>query len=249
MPRIRLVDTSYYADYGATSFPNAFPAGAAAPPPTRVARASYTGSHTTNLIYKPDLNQVAPKTIGYAALVATPSLRAANLKYPNFRKVLTRDNGPSDKYNALTAELNRRFSSDLTLSNHYTWTKNIANALGAAPASAIPGGGQGDNVLNIANIAADSGNALYSRRHRFVSTFVYDFPFGRAPARRSEYDETPSNVLQCSYTAKRFFRACGKTPRCFILEGRSISTLPMGSRWPTTICFTSPNCSASGSTT
>ncbi len=120
LPRIRLVDTSYYADYGATSFPNAFPAGAAAPPPTRVARASYTGSHTTNLIYKPDLNQVAPKTIGYAALVATPSLRAANLKYPNFRKVLTRDNGPSDKYNALTAELNRRFSSDLTLSNHYT---------------------------------------------------------------------------------------------------------------------------------
>src|SRR5262249_17780093 len=32
---------------------------------------------------------------------------------------------------------------------------------------------------NYYNIAADYGNAYYTRRHRFVSTFVYDLPFGR----------------------------------------------------------------------
>jgi hypothetical protein len=206
------VDTSYYADYGSTSFPNAFPTGAgsaAAYPGYRranqydlkdprvmqwnisvdrslgwntVARASYTGSHTYNLIYSPDLNQVAPNTAGYAALVATPDLRQKNLKFPNFREVLTRDNGPSDKYNALTLELNRRFSSDLMFSNNYTLAHNITNALGTAPSSAIPTGGQGDNgnnVNNFFNIAADEGNAFYTRRHRFVSTFVYDLPVGR----------------------------------------------------------------------
>jgi hypothetical protein len=206
------VDTSYYADYGTTFFPNAFPTGAgsaAAYPGYRRAnnynlkdptviqwnfsidhdlgagtlvRASYTGSHSYNLIYSPDLNQVQPNTVGYAALTATPAFRQINLKYPNFREVLTRDNGPSAKYDALTLELNRRFTSNLTFSNNYTWAKNITNALGDAPQSAIPTGGQGDNggnVLNYYNIAADYGDAIFTRRHRFVSTFVYDLPFGR----------------------------------------------------------------------
>jgi hypothetical protein len=145
-------------------------------------RASYTGSHTYNLIYSPDLNQVAPNTFGYAALTATDALRQQNLRYPNFAEVLTRDNGPSQKYEALTLELNHRFGSGLSFSNHYTLAKNITNALGVAPNSAIPTGGQGDNgdnVSNYYNIASDYGNAYYTRRHRFVSTFVYDLPFGR----------------------------------------------------------------------
>jgi hypothetical protein len=145
-------------------------------------RASYTGSHTYNLIYSPDLNQVAPNSVGYKALVATPALRQQNLRYPNFREVLTRDNGTSVKYDALTLELNRRFANGLTFSNNYTWAKNITNALGTAPSSAIPTGGQGDNgenVNNYYNVAADYGNAYYTRRHRFVSTFFYDLPFGR----------------------------------------------------------------------
>ncbi len=206
------VDTSYYADYGTTFFPDAFPSGANSPevyPGYRRAnsynlsdpkviqwnfsidhdigwntlvRASYTGSHTYNLIYSPDLNQVEPNTAGYAALVATPALREQDLKYPNFREVLTRDNGPSAKYDAATLELNRRFSNNLTFSNNYTFAKNITNSLGTAPSSAIPTGGQGDNgenVNNYYNIAADSGNAYFMPRQRFVSTFVYDLPFGR----------------------------------------------------------------------
>lgn len=145
-------------------------------------RVNYTGSHTYNLIYSPDLNQVAPNTVGYAALTATPALRQQNLKYPNFAEVLTRANGPSDKYDAGTVELNRRFASDLSFFNSYTYAKNITNALGVAPSSAIPLGGQGDNgdnVNNYYNIAADSGNAYYTPRHRFVSSLVYDLPLGR----------------------------------------------------------------------
>ena len=206
------VDTSYYADYGTTYFPNAFPSGVGSAPAypgyrranqynlkdprviqwnfsidhdlgwNTLIRASYTGSHTYNLIYSPDLNQVEPNTVGYAALVATPALRQQNLKYPNFREVLTRADGPSAKYDALSLEANHRFAHDLTFSNSYTWAKSITNALGVAPSSAIPTGGQGDNgdnVNNIYNIAADEGNAYYLPRQRFVSTLVYDLPIGR----------------------------------------------------------------------
>jgi len=145
-------------------------------------RASYTGSHTYNLIYSPDLNQVAPNPYGYAALTATPALRQQNLRYPNFSEVLTRDNGPSNKYEALSLEFRKGFSKGLTFSNNYTLAKNITNALGTAPNGAVPVGGQVDNGNNVANyydIKSDSGNAYYTPRHRFVSTFVYRLPFGR----------------------------------------------------------------------
>jgi len=147
-----------------------------------LARISYTGSHTYNLIYSPDLNQVAPNTYGYSALTATAAQRQQNLKYPNFSEVLTRDNGPGAHYNALTFELNKRFSHGLNFTNNYTFAKNITNALGTAPSSAVPVGGQvdnGGNVQNYYDIKMDTGNAYYTPRHRFVSTFSYLLPFGR----------------------------------------------------------------------
>lgn len=150
-------------------------------------RLNYTGSYTYNLIYSPDLNQVRPNNVGYAALTATPALRAANLKYPNFNEVLTRDNGPISKYNAFSVEVNRRFARDLTFTNSYTLAKQTTNALGSAPASNTPNGGttggdNGNNVLNYYDIQSDIGDAPFTRRHRFVSTFVYDLPFGRGKA-------------------------------------------------------------------
>jgi hypothetical protein len=142
-----------------------------------VIKATYIGSHTWDLIYSPDLNQIQPNTLGYW------QDRAANgVNFPNFREVLTRANGPSDKYRALIFELNRHMTHNLTFDNAFTFTYNMTNALGAVPTSAIPVGGQGDNgdnVLNVFNIAAETGHAFYDPRHKFLSTVVYDLPFGR----------------------------------------------------------------------
>src|SRR5262249_7136590 len=148
-------------------------------------RLSYTGSKATGLIYSPDLNQVFPNRVGYNALTATPALRQQNLKFPNFAEVLTRDNGPSATYNAFTVEVARRFGGGLTFQNSYTVAHNRTNALGSAPDSLSPNGeggtGRGDNgsnVLNYFDIASDYGDAAFTRRHRFVSTFLYDLPIG-----------------------------------------------------------------------
>jgi hypothetical protein len=149
-------------------------------------RIAYTGSHTWDLLYSPDLNQLEPNTVGYAALTATPALRQENLLYPNFAEVLTRANGPWANYNAGTIELKRRFAHGLTFDNSYVYTRSLTNGLGSAPNSDSPNGegssGRGDNgenVLNKFDIGADYGNSPYNRRNRFVSTFVYELPFGR----------------------------------------------------------------------
>jgi hypothetical protein len=142
-----------------------------------VFKASYIGSHTYDLIYSPDLNQIPANTLGYW------QYRAANgANFPNFREVLTRANGPSDKYDALILEANRTLGRGLTFNNAFTFTRNKTNALGAVPSGAIPVGGQGDNgdnVLNVNNIAASIGNAFYDPSKKFLSTVVYELPVGR----------------------------------------------------------------------
>jgi hypothetical protein len=142
-----------------------------------VAKATYIGSHTYDLIYSPDLNQVPANTLGYW------QYRAANgANFPNFREVLTRANGPSDKYDALILEANRTMGHGFTFNNAFTFTYNKTNALGAVPSGAIPVGGQGDNgdnVLNVYNIAAETGNAFYDPSRKFLSTVVYELPVGR----------------------------------------------------------------------
>jgi hypothetical protein len=147
-----------------------------------VLRGSYIGSHTTQLIYSPDLNQLHVNKIGYAALTATPALRQQNLKFPNFAEVLTRDNGPSAKYHAITIEATRRFAKGLNFQSSYTFARNLSNALGSAPSSLIGQGGAGDNgpnTLDFFNIAGDYGDVNFTRRNRWLTTFFYELPFGR----------------------------------------------------------------------
>lgn len=137
-----------------------------------VLRIGYTGSHTTQLIESPDLNQVPANTLGYSAYVAQNGL-----KYPNFNAVLSRTNGPSAKYDALTVEVERRYLSGLTFDANYTFSKDLSNALGAVPSADTAENGA--TILNMYNIGADYGNVVFNRRNRFVGTAEYALPYGR----------------------------------------------------------------------
>jgi hypothetical protein len=137
-----------------------------------VLRLSYTGSHTTQLIQSPDLNQVPANTLGYAAYVAK-----YGVPFPNFNAVLTRSNGPSAKYDALTAEVERRYVKGLTLDANYTWAHDTSNALGAVPTTLTAENGA--TILNRFDLHADYGPVIYVARNRFVGTFQYELPFGR----------------------------------------------------------------------
>lgn len=136
-------------------------------------RLSYTGQRTINLVHSPDLNQVTPNTLGYDRVRDTRPFR-------NFNAVLTRDNGPSATYHAFTAEVSRKLYRGFSFQTSYTWAKNLSNALGPAPT--VFSAENGPTTLNYFDIGADYGNVPFTRRHRFLSTFLWELPFGNGRA-------------------------------------------------------------------
>jgi hypothetical protein len=133
-------------------------------------RLSYIGSKTTDLVYSPDLNQVRPNTLGYAAVRNTRP-------FTDWNVVTTRDNGAQSRYDALGVELSKRLSRGVAVNASYTLAKNIADHGGAVPGDFT--GENGATTLNLFRGESDRGDVAYTRRHRFVSTFFAELPFGR----------------------------------------------------------------------
>lgn len=131
-------------------------------------RVSYVGSYTKDLVYSPDLNQVQPNTLGYAAV-------RNQRPFPDWNVVTTRDNGSKARYNGLTLEFTKRLSRGLSFNSSYTLAKHESDSGGAVPTSFTAE--NGPSVLNLFRGEDDYGPMAYTRRHRSVSTFLYAIPF------------------------------------------------------------------------
>jgi hypothetical protein len=127
-------------------------------------RLSYNGSHGTNLGISENLNQLAPNTVGYAAV-------QASAPYPLWHSISFDTNGGISNYNSFSATLNRRMSKGLQFQSSYAFTRDLSDDGGTAPTGFPSEGGGG--VTSIQNPMLDYGNVAYSRRHRFQTTFLY----------------------------------------------------------------------------
>ena len=134
-------------------------------------RLSYIGNRTTDIIVSPDVNQIRPNTQGYSALINTRP-------FPDWNVVASRDNGAHSRYDGLQAAITRRFSKGLTLDGSYSIGRQLSDAGGA-----VPGDFPGENGPSLLNTFRgpddDYGPMPFTRRHRFVATFLYELPFGR----------------------------------------------------------------------
>jgi hypothetical protein len=135
-------------------------------------RVSYIGMKTTQLAWAPDLNQMTSST---QFAINRP---LSDRPFPNWGIIFTRTAGASAYYNALQVEANRRFSNGLTFNSTYTWAKNLADNLGPN-ATGFIGETGGGRAADLYNRRAEYGNDYATRRHRSISTLVYDLPFGR----------------------------------------------------------------------
>lgn len=134
------------------------------------ARVSYVGSNTTDLIWSPDLNQVPANTAGYDAVRNTRP-------FSDWNVVTTRANDPRSRYDALGLALTKRISSGFMLDASYTLAKHQSDAGGTVPTAFAAENGA--TTADLFRGDGDYGNVAFTRRHRFVSTFLYQLPFGR----------------------------------------------------------------------
>jgi hypothetical protein len=138
-------------------------------------RVTYTGMRGVHLPFAPDLNQPLPSTTPFAQRPLT------DRPFPNWNIIYSRDTGANSVYNALQVEAQRRLKNGLMFSSAWTWSKNLSDAMGpTSPGFSNENGG--GRLSNSLDRRADRGNVGFNRRHRWITTAVYDLPFGKGRA-------------------------------------------------------------------
>jgi hypothetical protein len=130
-----------------------------------VAEASYVGSLGTHLLYPRDLNQVPAADLG-------PGNLQLLRPYPQYQSITTNYNDANSNYNALQLQLVRRFSAGLTVISSYTYSKSMDDC-----SLDITTGG-GCEYQNANTPKASYAASQFDQTHRFVTSGVYDLPFG-----------------------------------------------------------------------
>jgi hypothetical protein len=118
------------------------------------------------------LNQVRPELMG-------PGNAQSRRPYPQFTDVtlISQPYGNSN-YHALNIKLDKRYSRGFHIESNYTFAKGIDDVESRGEL----GGGAGNAGANAYNRRADRGLSGNSVKHRWISSLVYELPFGKGRA-------------------------------------------------------------------
>lgn len=136
-------------------------------------RVSYIGMETHDLVWAPNLNDLAKYSSTKSAYFQPLSARP----FPNWGVINTRANGANANYNALQIDVSHRTGSGLTFDSNYTWAKNLADNQGPNN-TGFAGETGGARAEWGHNAMIDFGNVYGTRRNRWNTTLVYSLPFG-----------------------------------------------------------------------
>ncbi len=132
---------------------------------------SYIGMKTDNLVWAPNDNDMSLST-QYA--VDRP---LSDRPFPNWGTIQTRATGAQSTYNTLQVEVTRRFSSGYSFDSAYNWSKSLADNQGPVTGS-FAGEAGGARSTWLYDRHLDFGNVYGTRRNRWLTTVVYDLPYG-----------------------------------------------------------------------
>src|SRR5262249_7366467 len=97
--------------------------------------------------------------------------------FPLWGYIAQESTGARSNYQALTVSGNKRMSRGLQFATSYTFAKNLSNGQGYNPTAFATQAGR--TLTDIFNNNLDYGNVSFTHRDRFLSTFLYELPFGR----------------------------------------------------------------------
>ena len=141
------------------------------------ARISYVGLHTWHLVWQPNFNQL-PRS---STTLAVDQPRTA-YPFPNFFAITDRSTSAQADYHSLQAEVSHRMANGLSFNSAYTFAKNMSDnqgSYGSYNGSSFVAEQGGYNPTDSFDRHQDYGNVSATRRHRWLSTAVYQLPVGR----------------------------------------------------------------------
>lgn len=134
-------------------------------------RITYIGMRYIEQPWGPDLNQPQSSTTPYAQRPQT------DRPFPYWGRIYSYDTGSNSLVNSLQTEVNHRFRTGVSFNSAWTWTKALSDS-GPAPTGF---GGENSNgrVANSLDRRANRGNVAPTRRHRWITSAIYELPFGK----------------------------------------------------------------------
>ena len=141
-------------------------------------RVSYISLKTWHLVWQPELNMLP-----YSSTTAATDQPRTAFPFPNFNSIYNRSTSAQSNYQSGQVELSHRFAHGLSLNSAYTLAKNLADNQGTYGASAATQSfvdeQGGYDATYTYDRHVDYGNVTGTRRHRALTSGVYELPFGR----------------------------------------------------------------------
>ncbi|HZR28209.1 MAG TPA: carboxypeptidase regulatory-like domain-containing protein [Terriglobales bacterium] len=136
---------------------------------------SYVGDEGRHLVRKPDINQ--PSLAALLANAALPTPRPVTNSFrpfPGYAAINMFQSDATSNYNAFQAYVTKR-KGNMMFTGSYTWSKSLTNAGGGTDDVRVSG--NNDNIQDFVDKFLNYGPAPFDRRHVFVATYSYNFPF------------------------------------------------------------------------
>jgi hypothetical protein len=136
----------------------------------------YVGAYSRKIRRTYDINRPAPGPGAINARRPVTSLRVppANLAVGPVAGIEYETGNSNQKYDGLQARLEKKLTHGLSLSASYVFSKTISDGQGGASVGTTSNGPQ-----DIRNFRAERSLADEHFKHRFISSYVYDLPWGK----------------------------------------------------------------------
>lgn len=117
----------------------------------------YVGAKGTHLMMTYDDNAPQP----------TPAFTQSLRPYPTFGSVSVDSPGANSNYNSLQISVEKRFSKGLAFMSAYTFSKSIDDSSSFS-----------STAIDVHDLALERGRSAFDTRHRWVSNYIWDIPYG-----------------------------------------------------------------------
>jgi len=135
-------------------------------------RLSYIGMGTRDLVSEANVNQ------SYYSKQYYQTQPLSNRPFPNWGPVILETIGANANYQSAQIEVSHHLHHGLAFNSSYTFAKSLANNQGPNPATQFASEGW-QTTMDFYNRRAEYGEVSASRRHRWLTTAVYELPLGR----------------------------------------------------------------------